>query len=209
MFKAILRWCKEIISSARKSKAMLLERLTLFFRRISTGWVTLAGLVIFILFTALVLPGQSQKAESVSRGAGSPDTSFFYSASDLYRMAEAYGEQGRKDYVKARFTFDLIFPIVYGVFLVTALSWVFEKWFPTGSRWQLTNLVPLMGMLFDYLENIAAAMVMVRYPASSGVVASLAGIFTLLKWAFISLSFGLLVIGFAVGLWKREIKPRK
>jgi len=180
----------------------MLMRLSSWLRRVSKGWVALAGLLIFLLFTALVLPGQSQKAANISGEAGSPDTSFFYSPADLTRMAEAYGEQGRQAYVRARFTFDLIFPIVYTFFLVTSLSWVFVKGFPASSRWQLANLVPLLGMLCDYLENITASFVMLRYPSPAVIAAALAPVFTLLKWSFIGLSFGLLVIGILAGLWK-------
>ena len=187
----------------------MLKRISIGFQKVSTGWVTLAGLVIFLLFSALVLPGQSAKAEKIAGEAGSPDTSFFYSTDDLYQMAGAYGEQGRKEYVRARFTFDLIFPVVYTLFLVTAVSWSFGKAFPADSRWQHANLVPLLGMLFDYLENIAASVVMLRYPASTGVSGALAPVFSLLKWGLIGASFALLIFGLAGGLWKLGKRSRK
>ena len=84
-------------------QAML--KISNWLRRVSTGWVTLLGLIIFITFTALVLPGQAAQAEDSSGGAATPDLSFVYSVNDLYEMAELYGEMGRSDYVKARFTF--------------------------------------------------------------------------------------------------------
>lgn len=185
-----------------------LKNLSNCLSKLSNGWVTLAGLLIFLLFTALVLPGQSQKAEQISGGAGSPDTSFFYSPSKLYRMAEVYGALGRQEYVQARFTFDLIFPILYTFFLVTSISWVFGKGFPTESRWQLANLIPLAGMLFDYFENIATSIIMLRYPAGSGLIASLAPAFTLLKWSFIGLSFILLLSGIVAVLWRQSSKRK-
>jgi len=80
--------------------------------------------LIFALEVAFVLPQQAERAESVSQGAGSPDTSFFYSSTDLYNMAETYGAEGRTAYVCARFTFDLIFPLTYLFFLATSISWV-------------------------------------------------------------------------------------
>jgi hypothetical protein len=170
---------------------------------ISTSWAALAGLLVFLLFTALVLPDQLQKAEQVYGGVGSPDTSFFYSPADLTKMAEAYGEQGRQAYVHARFTFDLIFPIVYTFFLVTSVGWVFAKGFPASSRWQLANLVPILGMCCDYLENITASIVMLRYPAPAALAAALAPLFTLLKWGFLGLSFGLLFTGILAILWRK------
>ena len=102
----------------------MLRDLSEWLERISSRWVVLIALVIFLLFTALVLPRQASSAASTAGDAGSPDMSFFYSPRDLYGMAEAYGSQGRVDYVRARFTFDLIWPLVYTFFLATAISWV-------------------------------------------------------------------------------------
>ena len=155
-----------------------------------------------VLFSALVLPSQSESAEMAAGGAGSPDTSFTYTAQDLYRMAEAYGEQGRKAYVEARFTFDLIWPVVYTLFLVTATSWVYSRAFAPGSLWQLANLVPVLGALFDYLENVSTSLVMARFPAPVPVVAAMAPVFTLVKWVLLGLSFVLLVIGIVAAIWR-------
>lgn len=184
----------------------MLVKLSNWLYKLSAGWVALVGLVIFLLFTLLVLPGQSRKAERISQGAGSPDTSFSYSAGDLFQMADAYGEQGRQEYVRARFTFDLVFPLVYTFFLLTSVSWVLARAFPSLNRWRLLNLLPLAGMLFDYLENITASLVMLRYPAPAGLAGALAAIFTPLKWVLIGLSFLLLVIGIAVGWVSRGKK---
>jgi hypothetical protein len=176
-------------------------------RQISTGWVALAALLIFLLFSALMLPRQSATAEEVAGDAGSPDMSFFYSADDLYRMAEAYGEEGRGAYIRARFTFDLIWPLVYTLFLATAITWVFSKAFAPDSRWQRVNLAPLVGALFDYLENLSTSLIMGRYPDPTAVVDVLAPVFTLLKWSFLAASFALLFVGMGIAAW-RWIKER-
>ena len=170
--------------------------------QVSTGWVALAALVIFLLFTALVLPGQATQAEEATGGGESPDTSLFYSPQALYRMAEAYGEEGRQAYVRARFTFDLVWPLVYTLFLVTTTGWAFGKAFPPGSRWQRANLVPLLALLFDYLENVSTSLVMLRYPAHTPVVDLLAPVFTLFKWSTLGAAFLLLLLGLAIAAWR-------
>jgi hypothetical protein len=188
----------------------MLNRLSAFFMRISSGWVTLLALVIFILFTALVLPAQAAKAEQAAQGAGAPDTSFaYYSANQLYAWAEAYGEAGRQEYVRARFTFDVAWPAVYFFFLVTALSWLFQRGFPPGSRWRLANLAPLAAVLFDFLENISTSLVMARYPELTPGVDALAGVFTLLKWLFVLGSFLLLLVGVVAALRGHRAINRK
>jgi len=180
----------------------MVKRISDWLRGVSTGWVVLSALLIFLLFTALVLPQQAAKAEQETGSADSPDTSFFYSPGDLYRMAEAYGEGGRRAYIRARFTFDLVWPLVYTLFLATAISWAFGRAFAPDSPWQRANLAPLLGALFDYLENLSTSLVMLRYPARTPVLDVLAPVFTALKWGFIGASFVLLLGGVVVAAWR-------
>jgi hypothetical protein len=154
-----------------------------------------------MIFSAAVLPWQAEKADQNSGGVGSPDMSLFYSAEDLYTLAESYGENGRTAYIQARVTFDIIFPLVYTAFLATSISWVFSRIITEDSKWQLAGTVPVMGMVFDFLENGAVSLVMARYPDSTPIIVSLAPILTLLKWVFVSGSFVLLFGGIILGIW--------
>ena len=174
---------------------------------VSTGRVALIGVVIFLAFGALVLPGQSAAAERASGGAGSPDTSFFYSPADLLQQAGAYGEAGRAAYVRARWTFDLAFPLVYGFFLVTSIGWAVRKSAPAGSPWHRLNLLPVAGVLFDYLENTATSLVMARFPVAPPLAAALAPWMTLLKWLFVYGSFGVLAV-VLVTAWVKGLRRR-
>jgi ABC-type dipeptide/oligopeptide/nickel transport system permease component len=194
------------MGSFRRSE--MLRSISTWLRRFSSGWIALLGLVVFLAFTALVLPGQSAQAREASGGAGTPDLSFVYSPADLYRMAEAYGSQGRADYIRARFSFDLVWPLVYTFFLATSISWSMSKAFPASSRWQLVNLVPLLGLLLDYLENLASSLVVARYPATTPVVDLLAPVFTLTKWLTLGAGFVLLVIGLVAAGWKWGLRRR-
>jgi len=173
----------------------ILKRFSAWLYKVSTGWVALAGLIIFLLFTTLVLPDQAAGANTISKEVGSPDMSFFYTPGELYEMAESYGEQGRAAYIQARFTFDLIWPLVYTLFLSTAVSWAFQRAFTSESRWRWANLAPILGMAFDYAENISTALVMYRYPAPTDILAAIAPLFTAIKWIFVAGSFILLLIG--------------
>jgi len=176
----------------------MFKRLSLSLSRASTGWLSLLALLIFTLFTSLVLPAQAARAEENASGAPTPDLSIYYSAQDLYRWAEAYGPIGRQAYVRARFTFDLIWPLIYTFFLVTATSWLYRRAFSSESLWQFANLVPLLGMLFDFLENFSTSVVMLRFPEPTPVLDSLAGVFTMVKWGLMSASAILLVVGVAL-----------
>jgi len=172
--------------------------LSSWFYKISSGWLALLLIVVFGLFMAFVLPAQAAKADEYAEGAGSPDTSFYYSSEDLFDMAEVYGEEGRAAYVRARFTFDLVFPAVYGVFLLVTNSWVLGRAFPETSRWRMLNLVPLIGVLFDLAENIFTSVVMAGYPVRREFAAMLAPVLTLIKWIFVNGGFVILIIGLLI-----------
>jgi hypothetical protein len=198
-FERILPLQSDISRKTNYNKAAMV-RFSRWLQRYSTGWVALAALLIFVVFSVLALPRQSRPQGGE---AGTPDLSLFYSKGDLYRWAEAYGEQGRQEYVRARFTFDVAWPLVYAFFLVTAISWLCGRAFEPDSGWQLANLAPVLGMSFDFLENIATSLVMGRFPQPTPVVDSLAAVFTLLKWGFIAASFLLLVAALGAAVWKR------
>jgi hypothetical protein len=174
--------------------------------QISTGWMVLLSLAVFIIFIVFVLPAQAAQADKVANEAGTPDLSLAYTTSDLYEMAEAYSEQGRTDYVRARFTFDLVWPLAYGVFLASAISWGFARATPAESIWRRANLAPVLGVVFDYLENISTSIVMIRYPLQTPVVDMLATVFTPVKWIFVGASFLLLLIGGGLTIltWNRN-----
>ncbi|MEM8858805.1 MAG: hypothetical protein AAGD96_10820 [Chloroflexota bacterium] len=162
---------------------------------------------IFVLFLVFVLPNQAERSDAYTGEAGSSDSSFYYSPEELYAMAEAYGEVGRQQYIRSRFTFDVIWPAVYTFFLASWIAWTFKGLLPTEGLWQQASLAPIIGSLFDLLENVAASVVMARYPAMTPVVDGLATVFTMIKWTFINGSFVILaagvVIGLALWVWNR------
>ena len=180
----------------------MLKRISEFLYRISSGRVALAASILFVGFTATALPAQARQAEVYSNGAGSPDTSLSYSTKDLYDMAKGYEADGRAEYIHARFTFDLVFPLTYLFFLGTALSWSLSVLVPVTSRLRLLNLFPVFGWVFDMLENISVSIAFGRYPQATPVIDLLAPLFTSVKWIFIYGSFLLLIPGLLAALWR-------
>ena len=167
------------------------------------GWMAVGSVVVFGLFTALVLPAQAEAGAFYTVHYAAPDTSVWYSPDELYAAAQAWGEDGRAAYVHARVTFDVIWPLVYGTFLVTTLAWVWARGTVSGSRWRGVSLVPLVAVALDYAENICTATVMARYPARTPVLAELAPFFTAGKWLSVSVSFMLLALGVIIALTAR------
>lgn len=168
---------------------------------ISNGWTAVLTLALFAAFIIWILPNQAEQAEAISGGAGSPDSSFYYSAAELYAMAEAYGPEGRQAYIRSRFTFDVVWPLAYTLFLGTWISWAFRKLHAADALWQKANLVPIFGGIFDLFENSSASIVMARYPITTPILDSLTAVFTMTKWVFVRGSFIVFLVGLLIGVF--------
>ena len=156
-----------------------------------------------------LLPAQAAESAAVSGLDKTPDTALFYTAGELYDLAGAMGEAGRSHYIRSRFTFDVVWPIVYVAFFATAISWLARRGFAPTSRWQLANLLPFVAVSFDLLENLAASLVMARYPAQTPVVAELAGVFTLLKWVGVAVTSAALIATLGAAIRRRVTNQRR
>ena len=161
--------------------------------------------LIFVLFMIFILPDQAARAAFYTNGIGSPDTSLFYTADQFYQFAEQYDAAGRNAYIRARFTFDIAWPIAYTLFLVTSISWLSKQIQMQNKIWQQLNLIPFLVFAFDLFENGSAALVMARYPTATPFIAHLAGWFTLFKWIFIVVSFVILIFLF-IGYLAQKLK---
>jgi hypothetical protein len=158
-------------------------------------WFWIVSTLIFIFFILVVLPQQSNLALAFGLKE-SVDTSWFYNARDLYRIAESYGPLGREFYIYQRWTFDLIWPFVYFSFIFSVSALLYQSiGLSKINRWILSFI--WIGTVFDFIENTMVSLVMYRYPLPTWIIADFAGTATSLKWIFIGLSFlvMLLLIG--------------
>ena len=180
-----------------------MKKLSAFFYRVSTGWVALIALAVFLAFSILTLPKQNAMTAIYSKGLGGPDTSLFYNGSQLLQMAEVYGEEGRAAFITARWGFDLAFPVIYTFFYVTCISYCFKRGMKGQTGFSLLNLVPLAAFFFDLAENTATTVVMAAYPKSDTWGQLLAPVFTPIKWIFVAGSGLLVIVG--IILWLRAL----
>ena len=126
----------------------------------------------FILFMFTILPWVS----GLSRDAGlttSIDTNFSFDPSAIYPIVASYGPDGRLFYIIQRWTFDLIWPLVYAWPLFVTL-----KLFPIG----MLALLPWLATALDYLENSVFTILVALYPFELSWLAILGVSMSLLKW---------------------------
>lgn len=169
--------------------------------KLNWKWVIFAS-VIFLIFIVFVLPQVVRFSIKMTGHVKSPDTSLIYSAEDLYQMAETYGESGRDAYIKLRWTFDVIWPVVYTLFLVL---WTrkLSEYISATKMLRYMFIIPIIGMLLDFLENIGSTIVMFRYPLQSGIIATITPVMTFLKWITLLGSFFIITILMIVIGWKK------
>ena len=121
--------------------------------KISSIKLTVFSFLLFLFFMFVVLPSLASKAAELFAGLGSPDLLFSYSSEKLYEVASTYGELGRNAYIETRFQFDLVWPVVYTLFLVTSISWFCSRITNVQSKLRYCNLLPIVAVVFDLLEN--------------------------------------------------------
>ena len=170
----------------------MFKRLSHTFQSWSTPVTAGLAAAVFLSFLVFFLPRQASRSEAVLGDQPSPDTSLIYSGEELYGLAKTYGEQGRAYYIQARFTFDLVFPLAYAIFLTIWISLALKRISLQAAAWDLVNLLPAAGMLFDFLENISTSVVMTAYPQRAPFFQATAPAFTLIKWIFVYGSFAVL-----------------
>ncbi len=166
-----------------------------FLEKISSGPLVIVSIFIFALCIAVILPAQQAKTKEYAGDAGSVDTSFFPQPDQVYEIAEAYGEEGRAKYIKARYTFDVIWPLAYTFFMVALITFCAKKIFGDGSKWIHLNLVAIGPIVFDFIENGFAMVVMSAYPEHMDGAAYVMGTATMIKWVIMGVAQTIMFCG--------------
>lgn len=175
---------------------------TFIFKRINWKTVLFTSLL-FALFIILVLPRVSDYTKA-NIGSESADSSFFYDGEKLYNIAESYGEDGRSLYILLRWTFDILWPLVYFAFLFSVIVLLSKT---LDIHW-LSRLfiLPFLAMAFDFLENTLVTLVMMFFPKKVLWLGNLAGFVTSLKWSLLYVSFALMFLLLVIKLYRFLLK---
>ena len=184
----------------------LQHELQRIYHKVSTKHVAIFAIV-FVLFTAIALPYVSALTTRVIGVAESPDTSFAFSASHIMGIVESYGIDGRLFYVLMRWTFDVVWPLIYTLFLGSSIAYFARR---SGFRFGYKVLyIVLLAVFFDVFENINATIIMLLFPTEAIFFVYLLMIASLLKWIFIGISFIfviLLLLRFIVFSYRKNLE---
>lgn len=137
--------------------------------------------------------GQAQ-LEEITRGEGILDMKL-YDADMVYRVFDAQGEEGRQFYKGLLLSIELVFPIVYRTFIALLISLILSRLFSVGSRFRYLCLLPFVGMLADYLENILIVIMLSNYPQRLVEIAGIAGWITFIKLTSLFVDYAIIIVG--------------
>ncbi len=154
----------------------LVHFLKVFFERYSRWFliVILAGLILVVnLFLfPLFHPGNEERELF--------DSQFSYSVERAYEIVEPYNAKERQAYILGHLTVDLVFPVIYSLFLSLLVYRL--------SLNVSLSLLPFLGMAADFLENIGIIFLLSNYSYLPPALVRLTSFFTSLKWLFLIIS---------------------
>ena len=132
----------------------------------------------------------------------------FYSPDEGYAVLEAQEAEGRAFYRRLLLSTELIFPLIYRSFNAVVIAYLFSRWLPPASPWRYVSLLPLVGMVADYLENGLVLLMLGAYPEQLNGVATIAGTTTMIKWGSNYVDYTLMVVGL-VGVVIQAVAKRR
>ena len=166
---------------------------------------TVLGLFILTMTVYLVMLFYTiPKVENFAPGIALFDLSpTGYTYQHAFSLLRSLGQDGRNVYLHQQLPVDFIYPGLFAVSYSLLLTWLFSRSFETNSKMFYLAIVPVLGGLFDYLENISIACMIKSFPDISKDLVAIASTFTVFKSVFATAFFILLLIGI-VSLLKRK-----
>jgi hypothetical protein len=166
-----------------------------------------------LFFSLFLFPRyQSQLSQAAGQQVAPLDTRFAYSAQEVTSLFEVLGEDGRQTYRTVVGIIDMIFPLVYGGLFTLVIAWLLRKLTAPSSPWMFVSLLPLTGVIFDYLENFTILRLLNQYPDISPDTVSWGEQMTQLKHVtgLLSVVIALVLVVILTSRYvaKRTTKPR-
>lgn len=166
-----------------------------FFYQKSNFITAILATVIFIGYLLLVMMDKGAGFEVADSNIRSLGTSFGFDQVDVIAFLSIRSDEMVTAYITFNQVWDVLFGVIYGVMYVVWVSVLFK---PICDKVGRLNLVPVLQVIFDWLENYELVLLAHQY-LSDGMIsasnANLASVFSMLKWACSGLTYTLILIG--------------
>jgi len=161
------------------------------FSKYASVKVSLFLLLLMIVFNAFIMPNLAGDQQAVPI-----DLQFAYSPERAYELINSYSAETRHNYMIGEMTMDVLYPIVYTLFLSITLLLLY----PQKEK---LALIPYVIFIADMLENTGIITMLYNYPTELYGVAMATSVFSTIKWSVVGIAFLLLIIGLVLALIKK------
>ena len=151
-------------------------------------------------FMAFVLPLPDFSGAIMAGDGSAFDLDFAYTVEEAFERAAAFEGAEKAAFVRAHWTWDLAYPLVYGAFFLCAWAFALERLAPGSKASRAAPFLTLAAPLFDLAENAAASVLVSLAPARDGTAAfasRAAVLATPAKWIAVGACFAGVVLLFA------------
>lgn len=152
------------------------------------------GLLFLVNMALFYLPDFPMSVPTTTReapGLQIPDVMVLYTPDQLYDFLTRIEASGRAAFRGMHLTLDLAFPVIYSLFFFSLTRLLMRL---TSARKKALSFSIFFALAFDLAENLTLNIITARYPQPSQVLSHLAQVFTLVKFALILFSVGVIVI---------------
>ena len=156
--------------------------------------ITLLFLFLLIFIFVIFPYYESNINNSTNENIKILDVRFGYNIDQVTELFKEMGENGRAAYFIILSKTDMIYPIIYGSFLILLIAFLLDKIYPHSNKILLFLIFPIVGMVFDYLENFNTLYLLNKFPNITTEEVTFGSLMTQLKWVFILFSIALIVI---------------
>lgn len=152
--------------------------------------------VLFIIFSILlqVKPLGVEGLQEIVPNATILDLERGYSVDQAYAILEYLKNTGRAFYQKLLF-FDTIFVFIHTIFFTLVLTGLFKQIVDKKSILFKIGIIAILIGILDLLENMAAFVLLLRFPERIEFLAQLASFFSTAKYQLIPISVLLVLVG--------------
>jgi hypothetical protein len=147
-----------------------------------------------IPMNALLIPLINQEITQES-GLSRIDNQFFFTPTQLFEHIRAYGQAGRQIYLFSIAAVDFLYPILYALLFSFLLTLILRAGFAPENPLRRMQLFPFGMLVFNYLENVSIALILLVFPTQPTLLGWIASGTTTLKWCFGTFSALALLIG--------------
>ena len=173
-----------------------MKKIAITLQNLASGRIVLILFILTMAIFSLMIMFTIPKVESFASGIPLFDMSpAGYSYQQAISLLESLGEEGRNVYLLQQLPIDFVYPGLFAITYALLLTWLFAKSFESDSKIFFLALVPMLGGLFDYLENIGIIIMMKAFPNISQELVGVVSAFTILKSAFTTGFYILLLVG--------------